>query len=96
LTKHLPPQGSSIQASQEASPLKPALTGSPKITFNTTRGLPLSHQLEQLKVSNSPKGCNEAVLVQNVLDGATVSITRASDDSVDTSVFDATSLWLAD
>lgn len=85
----------SLTAWQEAPPGFPAPAGTPKQTTAAADLLPAPWG-EQLPVpiltGPAPKGCDGSVPVGGIIDGADVTIRRASDGSSETATFDLSQL----
>jgi len=91
LTAPLSGPGGAITAHQEAPPGFPAIAGVPKTTTARVEQLPVpgAGQLPPPVLGGDPpRGCDKAVSIAGVYDGAEVTILRRSDGSTESSVFD--------
>lgn len=89
----LPGPNVAVTGSQAAPPSFPPLAGTPqKITRNTLPApfgkLPSPNVNQPL-----PMGCESSIRISGVIDGAEVTVERASDGTLDIAVFDLDGLW---
>ncbi len=88
--------GQTLRAFQLAPPGRNPLAGSPKVVNGMVQSLPISlgQRLPEPRLSGkNPEGCDGALLVDGILDGAEVSVNRVSEGGIEKAVFDAESLW---
>ena len=93
LSTHLPSAGNTVSAIQGAPPAFPALAGTPQVAEGRTIAPPLGRLPRPDVEAPKPMGCDSSVRIDSVIDGATVTVTRASDGSKDTAAFDLDRLW---
>ncbi|MGN2642435.1 hypothetical protein ACTD5D_40935 [Nocardia takedensis] len=93
LSEPLPAHGTTIQAVQEAPSGFVPLSGVPAISVERVRGLPEGPLPPPIVADPLPTGCENAVLIGGVVDGAQVVLTRTSEAISDAAVFDAEQLW---
>lgn len=89
----MPGAGTSISARQDAPAGFPPLTGVANIASAPTLAVPLGPLPPPTLPAPLPMGCESAVLVGGVVDGADVRVERASDNLAATAVFDLSQLW---
>ena len=91
LTGNLPSPGQNVNASQEAPAGFAPMAGSPKQTASVVMTLPVPSEA-RLPVPSlagpAPIGCDSAVPIGGVFDGADVMVTRRSNGESETLVFD--------
>ena len=93
LTTHLPPAGAIVTAVQAAPPGFAPLAGAPQRVEATTIPVPLGVLPKPVVEDPRPMGCESSVRVGGVVDGAEVTVIRASDGSRATATFDLGELW---
>ncbi|WP_153810162.1 hypothetical protein [Nocardia sp. SYP-A9097] len=89
----LPKHGATIQATQSAPSGFPLLTDVPAITADSVRPLPAGELPPPVVGAPLPIGCENAVLIGGVIDGAQVTVTRQSDATSSSATFDSEQLW---
>lgn len=88
--------GQTLRAFQLAPPGRNPLAGSPKILNGTVQALPVSlgQPLPTPRLSGeNPEGCDGAIPIGGILDGAEVSVNRVTEGGIEKATFDAESLW---
>jgi hypothetical protein len=88
--------GQSVRAFQLAPPGRNPLAGSPKVVSSVVQSIPVSlgQRLPEPRLSGkNPEGCDGALLIGRILDGAEVSVNRVSEGGIEKGVFDAERLW---
>ncbi|SDD30530.1 hypothetical protein SAMN05216345_107363 [Cupriavidus sp. YR651] len=85
--------GTAVEATQAAPVGHPPLTGAPIAVSKSTLGSPLGKLPTPIVGNPSPLGCDSAVHVSGIVDGAEVTIERSSDGLRETATFDRDALW---
>jgi len=93
LTSKLPGAGAAVVGSQSAPPGFPPLTGAPQLVTNTTLPAPIGKLPTPVVGPPPPIGCESSVRIGGIVDGAEVTIERASDGLRETATFDLDALW---
>lgn len=89
----MPGAGTDVTAVQDAPPGFPPLTGTATYVAVPTLPVPSDPLPSPTLPDPSAMGCESAVLVGGVIDGADVRLERASDQLAATAVFDRSELW---
>jgi hypothetical protein len=89
----LPPAGSTVNVQQAAPPGFLPLSGGPQIASAQTLPLPLGRLPKPAVIEPVPMGCESAVRIGSIVDGAEVTVTRKSDAWSQAATFDLSELW---
>ena len=93
ITPFLPGPNVAVTAIQAAPATFPALTGAPQAITRNTLPSPIG-KLPPPKVGQpAPMGCESSIRINGVIDGAEITVERASDGTRDVAVFDLDGLW---
>jgi hypothetical protein len=93
VTVPLPHQGTLVRATQAAPPGFPGLAGAPQVADANTQGVVPGRLPVPTVQAPFPTGCDSALRVSGIVDGAEVTIERASDGQRETAIFDLDTLW---
>ncbi len=93
ITPFLPGPNSVVTAIQAAPPAFPPLTGAPQTISQNTLPSPVGKLPPPTVGQPAPMGCDSSIRINGVIDGAEVTIERASDGTRDIAIFDLDGLW---
>ncbi len=96
LSGQMPSAGQSVATSQAAPPGFPALPGAAKVTKATVDHIPTPIgkplQTPAFAGDHQPQGCDGAVRIGNIIDGAVVTIKHSAGGAADKATFDRSNL----
>jgi hypothetical protein len=90
---YLPGPNVAVTASQAAPPSFPPLAGAAKTITQNTLPAPFGKLPSPIVDQPLPIGCETSIRISGVIDGAEVTVERASDGTLDVAVFDVDGLW---
>lgn len=89
----LPGPNATVTATQSAPPAFPPLTGIAQVTTQNTLPSPIGKLPAPTVGQPLPRGCESSIRINGVVDGAEVTVERASDGTRDVTRFDLDGLW---
>ncbi len=89
----LPGPNATVTATQSAPPAFPPLTGIAQVTSQNTLPSPIGKLPAPTVGQPLPRGCESSIRINGIVDGAEVTIERASDGTRDVARFDLDGLW---